>query len=81
MLSGELTDVSGDTRQYVGVELNPGVYGNVNVQKKIATKTAESGLFQETASGDKPPVPYKSGLNVYMEIPRVFAPQKGSDAN
>ncbi|MDR3280221.1 MAG: hypothetical protein LBT23_06895 [Synergistaceae bacterium] len=67
MLS-ELTDVSGYTRRYVGVELNPEVYGNVNIQKKIAARTDELGLFQETASGNEPPVPYKSGLNVYMEI-------------
>jgi hypothetical protein len=67
-LTGELSGDMGASRQYVGVELIPEKNGISEIQKKLATRATDTGLLGEALSGDKKASPYKSGLNVYMEI-------------
>ena len=60
MLSGE---------RYVGVELRPESNGRKGILKKLASSAENIGLLGEVPSGGKTASLYKSGLNVYMEIP------------
>ena len=71
MLSEELRVESGNVHQYVGGELIPGSDGTdpIRVQKKLASKAKESGLFQEVRSGDVTSFDiYRSGLKVFMQV-------------
>jgi hypothetical protein len=67
-LTGELSDDMGASKQYVGVELTPEKNGTSGIQKKMAVRAKDTGLL-ELSSGDQKVSPYKSGLNVYVEIP------------
>jgi hypothetical protein len=66
MLSGEIYDSGGTSRQYVGVELMPQKNGTKNIQKKLAGIATNVGILQEIPSNDVPPAPYQSGLNIYI---------------
>jgi hypothetical protein len=68
MLSGELSDDIGASRQFVGVELRPESNGGKNIQRKLSLNARSSGLLEKSTSDDKKMLPYRSGLNVYMEI-------------
>jgi hypothetical protein len=64
MLTGKSGDVDSTPELYIGVELIPEKNGTSDVQKKLAGKAVDAGLFQQPASDDI----YKSGLSVYMRI-------------
>jgi hypothetical protein len=67
-LIGGLSGDIGYPRQYVGVELRPKI-GKKEIQRKLAQKAVDVGILGEVPSdGEEMPL-YKSGLNVYMEIP------------
>jgi hypothetical protein len=58
----------GSVDRYVGVELLPKRNGAREVQRILARKAKDSGIFQEPTSGGGELVPYESGLSVYMKI-------------
>ena len=73
MLSEELSNANGNVCQYVGVELIPMFrFENNNpirVQKRLASRAKEAGLFQEVQSGDVTLFElYQSGLKVFMQL-------------
>jgi hypothetical protein len=59
---------AGSVDLYVGVELLPERNGAPEVQRKLARRARDSGIFQEPTSGGGELVPYESGLSVYMKI-------------
>jgi hypothetical protein len=69
MFSDGLSDDTAPFRLYVGVKLIPENNGRIEVQKELASAAEKVGILDEASSGGKKTSPYKSGLNVYMEIP------------